>query len=231
MFFFFIPTKIETLEQWFPWANWLLVCVISGVSLYAIFVVGNFDSPELEPLILDGYSWTGLFGCVLLHVDLFHLIGNMIFLVVFGNALCSNINNGLYLLLFLACALIASVTHVMFDGHPAVGASGAINGVVGATLAMYPKNRVYLAWVYWMFMVFRSGLFSLPAAVIFCAWFAYDILGSLIGYGMTAYFAHIGGFLGGLVIGLIALALNVFKLTPYDNASLLDVFRGIEPER
>jgi membrane associated rhomboid family serine protease len=218
-----IPYEIETLQQERPWANWLIVAMCSVVSLIALFG-GGLESGGFDSLILDGFSLPGLFGHVLLHADLFHLIGNMVFLWVFGNAICTNTNNWIYLATFLACTLVSGVTHVLLDGDLAIGASGAINGIVGVTLAMYPLNRVYLFWVF----LIRGGSTSCKAWLIIVAWFLFDLWGVITGGGMIAYWAHIGGFLGGLGFGLLALHFRWFQLTEYDNRCLLEIIRGEE---
>lgn len=217
---FLVPYEIETLQQERPWANWLIVAACSVVSLIALFG-GGFESGEFDSLVLDGFALPGLIGHVLLHADIIHLVGNMVFLWVFGNAICTNTNNWIYLLTFLACTLIAGATHVLLDGNLAIGASGAINGIVGVTLAMYPLNRVYLFW----FFLFRGGSISCKAWLIIFAWFLFDIWGATSGGGMIAYWAHIGGFLGGLGFGLTALHFRWFQLTEYDNRCLLEIIR------
>ena len=223
--FLLVPYEIETLQQEKPWANWLIVAACSIVSVIALFG-GGLEAGEFDALVLDGFSFPGLLGHVLLHADLIHLIGNMIFLWVFGNAICTNTNNWIYLATFLTCALIAAVVHVLMDGSPAIGASGAINGIMGVAFAMYPLNRIYL---FWLFLI-RGGSVSCKAWLIIVAWFLFDIWGVISGGGMTAYWAHIGGFLGGLGFGLVALHYGWFQLTEYDNRSLLQIIRREYPE-
>lgn len=218
--FLLVPYEIETLQQERPWANWLIVAACSVVSLIALFG-GGLESGDFDALILDGFSFPGIIGHVLLHGGLIHLVGNMIFLWVFGNAVCTNTNNWIYLATFLICTLVAAVTHVLLDGALAIGASGAINGIVGVTLAMYPLNRVYLLWVFFI----RGGSTSCKAWLIILAWFLFDIWGVLSGGGMIAYWAHIGGFLSGLGFGLTALHFGWFQLTEFDNRSLLEIIR------
>ena len=220
-----VPYEIETLQQERPWANWLIVAACSVVSLTAL-LGGGLEAGRFDPLVLDGFSFPGLVGHVLLHADFIHLAGNMIFLWVFGNAVCTNTNNWIYLATFLICTLIAAATHVVLDGSPAIGASGAINGIVGVTLAMYPMNRVYLFW----FFLLRGGTTSCKAWLIIGAWFLFDIWGALTGGGLIAYWAHIGGFLSGLVFGLAALRFGWFQLTEYDNRSLLEILRREDRE-
>ncbi len=215
---FFVPYEIETLIQERPWANWLIVASCSLVSLLAMFAG---EGSWVEPLVLDGFTLPGLFGHVLIHADLIHLIGNMIFLWVFGNAICSNIGNLKYLTLFLAATLVSATVHNLMDGSPAIGASGAINGIVGVVFAMYPLNRVYLFWVF----LIRGGTFSCRAFWVILAWFAFDVWGAATGGGMIAYWAHIGGFLGGVGLGLAALHFDWIRLTTYDNRCLLEILK------
>ena len=218
---FLIPYQIETLEQNRPWANWLIVILCSVVSLIAL-LGGGLERGTFDALVLDGFSITGLFGHVLLHADIFHLAGNMLFLWVFGNAICTNTNNWIYLATFLACTLISGLTHAIMDGNLAIGASGAVNGIVGVALAMYPLNRVRLFWIFFI----RGGLTMCAAWVIILVWFLFDIWGAITGGGGIAYWAHIGGLLSGLFLGLIALQLQWFQLTEFDNRCLLEIIRG-----
>lgn len=220
-----VPYEIETFQQERPWANWLIVAACTVVSLIALFG-GGLEAGDFNSLILNGFSLPGLFGHVLLHADPMHLAGNMLFLWVFGNAICTNTNNWIYLATFFICTLISGVAHVILDGSPAIGASGAINGIVGVTLAMYPLNRVSLFWVF----LIRGGSTSCKAWLIIVAWFLFDVWGAVNGGGMIAYWAHIGGFLSGLGLALTALHFGWFQLTELDNRSLLEIIRGEHPE-
>lgn len=218
----FIPYEIETLTQERPWANWLVVALCSVVSIAAFW--GAIPEETIDSLVLNGWAIPGLLGHVLLHADFSHLIGNMIFLWVFGNAICTNTSNWLYLPTFVACALLAAIVHIVADGSPAIGASGAINGIVGIVLAMYPLNRVN---VFWLFLV-RGGSFSCSAWIIILFWFAFDLWGVITGGAQIAYWAHIGGLLGGVSIGLLCLHYGWFQLTQLDHRSLLQILRGEE---
>lgn len=220
----FIPYEIETLKQVRPWINWLLVALCSVISL--AFFFGGLSDNAIERMVLGGWDFTGLFGHIFLHGGLIHLIGNMIFLWVFGNAICTNIGNARYLLAFSGCTFLAAAAHNIFDGSPAIGASGAINGVVGMVLAMYPLNRIY---VFWLFLI-KGGTFSVKAWVIILLWLVFDVWGVITGGGTIAYWAHIGGLVGGLAIGLVCLRLGWIELTEYDNRSLLDIFTGNQPD-
>lgn len=99
------------------------------------------DSISIYPFVLDGWSPAGLADHMLIHAHLFHLIGNLVFLWVFGNAICANTNNVIYPILYIAFGVLAAVVHNVLDGSPVIGASGAINGIVGMATALYPTNR------------------------------------------------------------------------------------------
>ncbi len=219
-----IPYEIETLQQVRPWTNWLIVgaCVI--VSLVAMF--GGLPDETIDALVLDGWRFPGLLGHVLLHGGLLHLIGNMIFLWVFGNAVCTNTNNFIYLLLFLACTLLAAAVHVLADGSLAIGASGAINGIVGLVLVMYPLNRVSVLW----WIVLTGGTTEVRAWVLIVFWLAFDVWGAFRGGGSIAYWAHLGGLAGGIATGMVALKMGWIQLTEYDNRSLLQLLAGEKEE-
>ncbi|MEY3898622.1 MAG: hypothetical protein RLZZ214_4144 [Verrucomicrobiota bacterium] len=219
-----IPYEIETLQQVRPWANWLIVGACALVSLVAMF--GGMPEEVLDALVLDGWRLPGLVGHVLLHGGLLHLIGNMIFLWVFGNAVCTNTNNFIYLILFLACTLLAAAVHLLADGSLAIGASGAINGIVGLVLVMYPLNRVSVLW----WVVLTGGTTEVRAWVLILFWFVFDLWGAFMGGGGIAYWAHLGGLAGGIAIGMVALKTGWIELTEYDNRSLLQLLAGEKEE-
>jgi membrane associated rhomboid family serine protease len=188
---------------------------------------GSLPDSVVERLVLHSSSPLQLVGHLFLHAGIFHLVGNMIFLWVFGNAICSNTSNALYALIFFSCGVAAGAVHMIADGHPAVGASGAINGIVGLTLAIYPLNRVS---VFWTFLV-RGGTFSVRAYGIIIFWFIFDLWGALEKGGEVAYWAHIGGFLFGLISGLLLLKLKFVETTEWDNPTLLDLTGFGEKQR
>lgn len=214
-----IPYEIETLEQERPWANWSIVALISIVSFGWFF--GILPDDQVDPLVLQGWHPAGLLGHVLLHADFIHWFGNMVFLWVFGNAVCTNIGNRTYLVIFVLCALSAALVHNIADGSPAIGASGALNGVTGMVLAMYPLNRINIFYLIFI----KGGSFTCPAWVVIGFWFLFDIWGAASGNGLIAYWAHIGGLVGGLAIGLVSLHFGWILLTEFDNRSLLQILK------
>jgi membrane associated rhomboid family serine protease len=212
------PYRIDTLFKHLPCANW----VIMGLTVLVFLLTGVLPEEVVEAMVLDGWSITGLFGHGLLHAGFFHLAGNMIFLWVFGNAVCANTSNRWFPLYYVGFALAAALTHIVCDGELAVGASGAINGVVGMAVAMYPLNRVSV----WWFAFLRFGTFQVPLWGLALFWLFFDLLGAARGGGDVAYWAHVGGFFAGLATGWLALRKGWVELTEYDHRSLEEILAG-----
>jgi membrane associated rhomboid family serine protease len=214
----FVPYKIDTLFKHWPIANWLIMAAM------VLTFVGSLDwsNETIAGLILGGTSATGLITHLFLHDGLLHLAGNMLFLWVFGNAVCGMTSNLVYPLLFAVFGILAAAAHLAFDGSPALGASGAIDGIVGMAFAMYPLNNVHVFW----FIVVRGGTWEMPLWTLALVWLAFDAYGAFFGHDDVAYWAHLGGFLAGVLAGFIALKLRWVTLTEYDNAPLTDVLAG-----
>lgn len=218
----FFPYRIETLFKHWPVANW----VIMGLTALMFLASLGFSDEAIDTLILGGGSALGLFGHMFLHAGFMHLVGNLLFLWVFGNAVCAMMGSAAYLFLYFLFGLLAAVTHLVLDGATAVGASGAVNGVIGMAFAMYPRNDVSIFWFFFM----RAGTFTIPLWVLTLFWFALDAYGAWRGTGRVAYWAHLGGFFTGAAAGMIGLKLGWLTLTAYDNATLADLFKS-KPRR
>src|ERR1051325_2327593 len=149
-----------------------------------------------------------LFTSMFMHGGIAHIAGNMLFLWIFGDNIEDRVGHVKYIIFYLLCGVIASLSHVFVTGVfagdersllvPSLGASGAISGVLGAYILLYPKRRVTV-------ILFRF-LTQVPAYVAIGIWFAFQLisgLGMLGGGSQTggvAYAAHVGGFLAGLVL-------------------------------
>jgi membrane associated rhomboid family serine protease len=161
-------------------------------------------------VLREQWSVAGLFGYMWLHLNYGHIIGNLVFLWVFGNAVCSKVGNFLYLFIYIATGLIAAVVHLVFDGREVVGASGAIFGVVGAYFVLYPFNSIKC--FIWFIAYVRR--FSIAGVWIILLWIVLNLLAVITKYTAAAYFAHIGGFAAGLIL---AIALIKTKLVIRDS--------------
>ena len=136
-----------------------------------------------------------------LHGGFLHLLFNMLYLWIFGNNVEDFLGPFRFLIFYLIAGVGASLTHILFNANsqiPMIGASGAIAGVLGAYLVLYPKARVMT----FMFLFFFIRIVPIPAAFVLGFWFLMQILSVGVGGGV-AWFAHIGGFLIGM--GLIKL--------------------------
>ncbi|MHC4085845.1 MAG: rhomboid family intramembrane serine protease, partial [Planctomycetota bacterium] len=106
---------------------------------------------------LNGWSAGELLGYMWLHLDYIHIIFNLVFIWVFGNAVCAKIGNVLYLPVYIAVGMLAAVIHLVFDNRGAVGASGALYGIIGAYFVLYPYNSIKC--LFWFLAYLR--LFSI----------------------------------------------------------------------
>ncbi|RYD61636.1 MAG: rhomboid family intramembrane serine protease, partial [Verrucomicrobiaceae bacterium] len=218
--FLLIPYEVRTMSQRNPWAN--LAILLLTVVMFVITWYDVVPSDVIEAMILEEGNWTGWLGHVLLHAGWMHLIGNMLFLFVFGNAVCGVMNSFLFAAMYVLMGIVAAGVHMLFDGDPAVGASGALCGVMGMYLAIYPLNRINC---FWLFMV-RAGTFGMPGWVLILLWFAADLFGAFGKGGDVAHWAHVGGTVAGFVTGLLLLKAEKVDLFDYDNPSMLDLMPG-----
>ncbi len=213
-----IPYEVRTLYQRNPWGN--LAILVVTIVMFVLYWTNILPDEMAESIVLEDVSPAGLFGHLFLHGGWMHLIGNMIFLFVFGNAVCGVMNSFLYAAVYLALGVAAGGIHLLASGMPAVGASGAISGIIGLYLAIYPINRVNC---FWFFMI-RGGSVELPGWLLICFWFLLDLYGAWRGTGMVAYWAHIGGTVVGFLAGLLLLKLGKVDIFDYDNPTVLQWF-------
>ena len=155
------------------------------------------DLPPTIPLPF----WSTLLTSMFLHGGWMHLGGNMLYLWIFGDNLEKVMGRPVSLVFYLVCGLAASFAHIVFgpgSSIPAVGASGAISGVLGGYLLLFPHNRVRV--------LTRGGIAQVPAMVVLGFWIVIQLIngvGSVAATAETAgvaYMAHVGGFVAGLVL-------------------------------
>jgi membrane associated rhomboid family serine protease len=159
--------------------------------------------PGLKPTPISVYIT--LIVAVFMHGSIAHIAGNMLFLWIFGDNVENTLGHVRYLIFYLVCGVLASLSYVyatvLFGGDPTIpslGASGAISGVMGAYLLLFPGRRVTV-------LLFRF-ITQVPAFVVVGLWFAFQliaelgVLGDPNSGGGVAYAAHIGGFVAGLLL-------------------------------
>ncbi len=213
-----IPYRFDITFTRAPFANAILIGFTILVS--TLLSEGFLPVDVIGAMILKDWSLTGIFGCLFLHGGFLHLLGNMIFLWVFGNAVCSTVGNGWYIPLYLFLGAIASVVFLLLGHGAGIGASGAINGIVGMSFILFPVSLLNVT--YSVFFVIW-GRFQVKGFWMILLWFAFDIIGIILGGGHTAYWAHIGGFVGGMVVGTVLVMTNAVE--SFDT-TLIDILQG-----
>src|SRR5438309_314908 len=148
---------------------------------------------------------TSIFSSMFVHAGILHIGGNMLFLYIFGDNIEFKFGRGKYLALYLFWGLVAGFVHILSDpssSAPAIGASGAISGVLGAYLLLFPNAKV----VTLMFFGFFIRVIRISAKWYLPFWFIFqNVLPVLVGSNGSgvAFFAHIGGFLIGMITGIL----------------------------
>jgi len=150
-------------------------------------------------LIVQGEKLYTLVTAMFMHGGFAHIFFNMLYLYIFGNNVEDSMGSGRFVLFYLMCGLIASFAHIYIDPSstiPTLGASGAIAGVLGAYMVLYPRERVdaLLGYIY----------VRVPAVVVLLSWFVLQLFSGFLSLGGTgggvAFFAHIGGFIAGAIL-------------------------------
>jgi membrane associated rhomboid family serine protease len=169
---------------------------------FADWLYNNFTMVPAE--IIQGRNLYTLITSIFLHGGIFHIGGNMLFLYVFGDNVEDAFGHLPYLLFYLICGLVADFVHILSISTssglliPTLGASGAISGVMGAYILLYPRARIET-----LIITFVVTIMSIPAVFFLGFWFLLQILYSWLDLsGNVAYWAHIGGFIAGLILGL-----------------------------
>jgi rhomboid family protein len=161
------------------------------------------EQTDLAPQIPFPF-WFTLFSSMFMHGGWMHLIGNMLYLWVFGDNVEDRWGHIKFLVIYLVCGIAASFAHIFFNLQstiPSLGASGAISGVLGAYIIMFPRNRIRV--------LVGRGIATLPAIVVLGFWIVLQFINQLGQMGNTAetagvaYWAHIGGFLAGVLFAFI----------------------------
>ena len=203
------PIKDENPPSKFPILNMIFIVVNVAVFFSLYLFGGNYDEIILNYGLIPNDFVSGnferfytLFTSMFLHGNFLHLFGNMIYLYIFGDNVEDALGSGRYLIFYLLCGIIASITHILSLTNPkeyfipTIGASGAISGVLGAYFLLYPRARVITLVFYgWAFLT------AIPAIFFLGFWFLLQWLYAVYDVGGgVAYWAHIGGFIAGLAL-------------------------------
>lgn len=172
--------------------------------IYALGVIPSvlLGNAYLDPSLAWVPTFTTIFTSMFLHGGWIHLVGNMLYLWIFGNNVEDSMGHARFLIFYLLCGVAAVGAQALPNPEsniPMIGASGAISGVLGAYLLLLPRARVLVA----IPLGFYFYTVRLPAAIVLGFWFGLQLLSSLLadpGKGGVAFGAHIGGFVAGMVL-------------------------------
>src|SRR6185503_3767662 len=164
---------------------------------------GNEELLATYGLVPSQFSWLTLVTSMFLHGGLDHIGANLLSLWIFGDNVEDRFGHGRFLLFYLLAGAAAAMAQVQADPGsmvPIIGASGAISGVMGAYLVMFPHSRILIL----VFLLFYIDVVEIPALIYLGVWFLYQILSgfgtSASGGEMIAFWAHVGRFVSGLVM-------------------------------
>ena len=208
-----IPIRDQLPTRNIPIINYLLIAVN-----VAVFVLQWLAGPNEEALIyefalipasfltnLSLGDVTDIFTSMFMHAGFAHIGGNMLYLWIFGDNVEDSMGSGKYFLFYLAGGIVASFTHILTNPGsqiPTVGASGAIAAVLGAYLVLYPQSKVLTI----IPLGFFIRMTLLPASIVLGLWFVLQFFSGILALGGpdvggVAFWAHIGGFVSGIVLG------------------------------
>ena len=213
-----IPLRDDNPSSITPAVSWVLIatCVLAflwqlslgprdgQIAVYALGVIPVvlLEGARLPAEVAMVPPLATVFTSMFLHGGWMHLIGNMLYLWIFGDNVEDSMGHGRFIVFYLLCGVAAVLAQALPDTHsqvPMIGASGAISGVLGAYLLLYPHARVLVL----IPLGFFTQLIRLPAGIVLGLWFALQLFNSLVtpaGGGGVAFGAHIGGFVAGIAL-------------------------------
>lgn len=230
-----IPLKDNIRRRKFPLVNialiianfWAFFCQIRLPPEEAyrfVYLYGLIPRDFLQNILLSSNgvqnlvglvpgTFVSLFTAIFLHGGWLHLLGNMLYLWVFGDNVEERLGSWRYLVIYLLMGAGGNLAHILFNPHstvPVIGASGAIAGVLGIYFLVFPRARVLTLLPLGFFITFVH----VPAVLFLALWFLLQLFNALMAQNMAleaqqvAWWAHVGGFLMGMVIGAIARSRN-----------------------
>jgi membrane associated rhomboid family serine protease len=163
-----------------------------------------FGHAELPPRLHLVPPWATVFASMFLHGGWLHLIGNMLYLWIFGKGVEFALGPARLIVFYLTCGVAAALTQAFVDPAsqvPMIGASGAIAGILGAYLVLNPRGNVVV--FFWIIIFVR--LVAVPAAILLGIWFLLQLMGAVSSAGEpgVAVWAHVGGFLTGMALVMV----------------------------
>jgi membrane associated rhomboid family serine protease len=211
-----IPLRDDNPRRTAPIVTYVLIALNILAFLWELSLGANLQNALFNFAFIPARYWLPgnwvfdfmtIMISMFLHGGLMHIGSNMLYLWIFGDNVEDRLGHGKYLLFYLLCGIGATLAHAVFGPAsriPAIGASGAIAGVLGAYLILYPRARVMTLIPIFFFITIRE----IPAIVILGFWFVLQLFSGVGSLGVTdaqdmggvAYFAHIGGFVAGMLL-------------------------------
>jgi membrane associated rhomboid family serine protease len=209
-----IPVKDINPTQRFAVITALLLVLNSAVYVYEVSLGQAAESFIASYALIPGrlfsdMDWRGgapvvltLFTSMFLHGGLLHVAGNMLYLWIFGNNIEDSMGRIRFVLFYFLCGIAAAYSHALANANspvPMIGASGAVSGVLGAYLLLFPRARVLTLVIFGFYV----RTIEVPALAVLGFWFLLQFLNALISSGTgqgIAWYAHIGGFVAGMVL-------------------------------
>ena len=185
-----------------------------ALNAIAFFIELRISDAELRRVVFAYgvvpafFSWPDVLTSMFLHSGWLHFLGNMLYLWIFGDNVEDRLGHVRYLLFYLFCGAVAALGQTASQPSstlPMIGASGAIAGVMGAYFVLYPQSRVLTA----VFIIFFIDLIEIPAIYFLGIWFLMQLfsgvgsLGARAADGGVAFWAHVGGFAAGALLGAV----------------------------
>ena len=212
----FFPYKDDNPRVLFPFVTYGIIGLNILVFWAQFFVYGNERLISTFAFVPYEFKLFTIFTSMFMHGGLMHIIGNMWFLYIFGDNVESILGHVRFLLFYLFCGIGAAVAQFLIQPDsttPMVGASGEIAGILGAYMIKFPKARVHVLAVIFIFIT----TIVVPAQLVLGLWFLMQLSGGLgsLGFDTTggiAWFAHIGGFIVGISTLRIFQTINIKKI-------------------
>jgi membrane associated rhomboid family serine protease len=221
-----IPIRDENPTHITPVVNYLLIA-LNVIAFIAQLTLGATDDAAVYQFALvpaeltrnlSPFNIATIFTSMFMHGGLAHIAGNMLYLWIFGDNVEDALGHGRYLFFYLLGGIVASGAHILTNPAsqiPTVGASGAIAAVLGAYLILYPRSRVLTL----IPLGFFLRLTMLPAIIVLGLWFVLQLFQGVLALGGPdvggiAFWAHIGGFVAGLVLAKLLAQPNTYDRAP-----------------
>jgi membrane associated rhomboid family serine protease len=202
------PLKDENPTRRRPIVTYSLIIINTAVFVGTL-LAGKFDQTIMEfgmkpKEVLAGQQLHTLFTSMFLHGGVLHILSNMWYLWIFGDNIEDILGRWKFILFYLGAGLAAGIAHSLSDPGsmiPTIGASGAIAAVLGAYMVLYPWANVHTAVIFFYFI----RLITIPALALIGFWFVLQVLSASVTWmtgvsGGVAYWAHVGGFIAGLLL-------------------------------